>query len=699
MAYQHLNEDQPAAGTSIDRTTTLEDRSSPDVVTKLTDVDLDGETGASAAQARWAEREEDEEDEEEELNEGDTVTLLRDNREEEGEIDRDEVSGTVKIGDSSIQITTSQAHKFKWVRYTLGVCAFVLLFAFLVAAITLIAVAPPCDGGNNRSDNLEWWKTTIIYQCYPRSFQDSDGDGNGDLRGILKRVDYFVDIGVKTVWLNPIFRSPQKDGGYDISDYTDIDPLYGTLDDLKALLKEFHSKGIKLLLDFVPNHTSNEHPWFVESRTSKNNAKRDWYIWADGTDERNPPNNWISVFGGSAWTYDNATRQYYFHQFSEFQPDLNYRNPEVMEAMEQVLRFWLDLGIDGFRFDAVAFLLEDPELNNEVRNPNYNGTDCTVDVNSVSCYDFLIHNLTTDYPGIHNLTRSWRKIFDLYEGDRFMVGEIYDPVDKVMSYYGQNGDEFHFPFNFGLLENSSWFINGIDINKTISAWLDNMPEGAWPNWVLGNHDNPRVANRVGYFRAAAMNVLLLTLPGTPTTYYGEEILMTDFYDIPDNKKHDTVGNRRDPERTPMQWDTSPYAGFTSVNAEPWLPIPSNSTTYNVQSENNKKSMLSLYKNLARIKSEFPALRYANYHSILSTKEVHAYHRYHKSSSSNFTVLVNFSPDKQVVNLDSVSDVVSPSAICLSSNQNRTGSVNLTAVELDAGEALVLGSCTLSTSCG
>ena len=696
MAYQHLSEEQPAAGTGIDRTITLEDGSSPDVVTKLTDEHLDRETGASAAQIWGAEREEDEEDEEEELNEGDTVTLLRDHHEEEEEIAKDTVSETVTIGESAIQITTSQAHKFKWVRYALGVGAFVLLFAFLVAAIVMIAVAPPCNGGDNPNDNLEWWKTTIIYQCYPRSFQDSNKDGNGDLRGIINRVDYFVDIGVKTVWLNPIFKSPQKDGGYDISNFTDIDPLYGTLDDLKALLKELHSKGIKLLLDFVPNHTSDKHPWFLESRTSKSNPKRDWYIWADGVDGHNPPNNWISVFGGSAWTYDNTTRQYYFHQFSKFQPDLNYRNPEVIEAMEQVLRFWLDLDVDGFRFDAVKHLLEDPELRDEVHNPEYNVTDCAVNVNSSSCYSSLIHNLTTDYPGIHNLTRSWRKIFDSYEGDRFMVGEIYDPVDRVMSYYGQNGDEFHFPFNFFLLDNSNW--NGIDVNNTISAWLDNMPEGAWPNWVLGNHDNSRVASRVGHFRAAAMNVLLLTLPGTPTTYYGEEIFMTDLYNISDNKKHDTVGNR-DAERTPMQWDASTNAGFTHNNVDPWLPIPPNSTTYNVQSEkDDKRSMLNLYKNLAQIKSEYPALHYANYLSILSTKEVHAYHRYHESSSSNFTVMVNFSTSKQVVDLDSVSDISSPSVICLSSNLTRTGSVNLTAVELNAGEALILGSCTLSTSC-
>ena len=633
MAYQPLNEKQPTQEESNGAIGLGDEESRPE----LTDVHLsDGEAGAGAG--GWGEnpgnRVEEEEEEEEE---GDTVTLLRDYQEEDEEIKKaaeDGEPGRVMISDSRVQITTSQSHKFKWVRYALGVGAFVLLFAFLVTAITLIAVAPPCSSGDNPGNNLEWWKTTIIYQCYPRSFQDSNDDGNGDLRGIMNRADYFVEIGVKTVWLNPIFGSPQRDGGYDISNFYEIDPLYGTIDDLKALLKELDSKGVHLLLDFVPNHTSDKHLWFVESRTNLTNSKRDWYIWADGADDHTPPNNWISVFGGSAWTYDNTTNQYYFHQFADYQPDLNYRNPDVRAEMEKVLKFWLDLGVDGFRFDAVKHLLEDPALNNETRNPKYHGPP-----NCTTCYDFLVHNLTTDYPGIHNITRSWRRLLDSYQDERFMVGEIYDPPDVIMSYYGENRDEFNFPFNFFLLDNKDW--TGVAVNQTISSWLDNMPEGAWPNWVLGNHDNPRVATRVGNYLAAAMNVLLLTLPGTPTTYYGEEIFMTNNKNIPKNETRDPAGHR-DGERTPMQWDNSTHAGFTSYSVTPWLPLPVNSTVFNVQLErDDDRSMLNLYKRLAELKSKYAAFQFTNYTAILSTREVLAYTRYHESSSDRFIIVINF----------------------------------------------------------
>ena len=687
MAYQPLNEEQPAGGESNSNVGLGEEESR----SELTDVHLsDGEARAGAG--GWGKAPVEDEDEEEE--EGDTVTLLRDYQEEDEEIEKaaeDGEPGRVTISDSNVQITTSQSHKFKWVRYGLGVGAFVLLFAFLATAIALIAVAPPCRGGGE-TPTLEWWKTTIIYQCYPRSFQDSNDDGNGDLLGVMNRTDYFVEIGVKTVWLNPIFKSPQKDGGYDISNFTDIDPLYGTMDDFKALLEELHSKGegIHLLLDFVPNHTSDKHPWFVESRSSRTNPKRDWYIWADGQDDQTPPNNWISVFGGSAWTYDNATSQYYFHQFADFQPDLNYRNPEVRAEMEAVLKFWLDLGVDGFRFDAVKHLLEDPSLKNETRDPNYHGSpNCTTDISSNACYGSLVHNLTTDYAGIHDIIRSWRRVLNSYKPERFMVGEIYDPPEVIMSYYGENGDEFDFPFNFFLLGNQSW--TGVAVNQTIASWLNNMPEGAWPNWVLGNHDNPRVATRVGNYRAAAMNVLLLTLPGTLTTYYGEEIFMTNNMNISKDKIHDPSGHR-DGERTPMQWDNSTYAGFTGDSAMPWLPLPANSTVYNVQVErSNDSSMLNLYKKLAELKSNYTAFQFTNYTAILSTTEILAYTRYHESSSDRFIIVINFSTTEQTVDLDSIvssSEYSSPS-IYLSTNSNRTGTVDLKALVLGPGEAVII----------
>jgi glycosidase len=693
MAYRPLNEEQPAGEKSNGTVGLGEEEARTDLI----DVHLsDGEERAGAGGLGDAPDNQVEEEEEEE--EGDTVTLLRDYQEEDEEIKKateDGEPGRVTISDSNVQITTSQSHKFKWVRYALGVGAFVLLFAFLATAITLIAVAPPCRGGE--TPNLEWWKTTIIYQCYPRSFQDSNNDGDGDLRGIMNRTDYFVEIGVKTVWLNPIFKSPQRDGGYDISDFYKIDGLYGTMEDLKALLDELHSKGIRLLLDFVPNHTSDEHPWFVESRKNRTNPKRDWYVWADGQDDGSPPNNWISVFGGSAWTYDNATNQYYLHQFSDYQPDLNYRNREVKAAMEEVLKFWLELGVDGFRFDAVKHLLEDPALRDEARANTYSGPpNCTTNISSNDCYSSLVHNLTTDYPGIHDIIRSWRRLFDSYEPERFMVGEIYDPPEVIMSYYGENGDEFNFPFNFFLLGiDSSW--TGVTIDETISSWLDNMPEGAWPNWVLGNHDNPRVATRVGNYLAAAMNVLLLTLPGTPTTYYGEEIFMTNNKNILKNQTHDPAAHR-DGERTPMQWDDSTHAGFTSENATPWLPLPANSTVFNVQVErNDNRSMLALYKKLSELKSKYAAFQFTDYAAVQSTNETFAYTRYHESSSDRFIIVINFSLTNQTVDLDSAvssSEYSSPS-IYLSTKLNRTGSVDLKAVGLGPGEALVIAAKKLS----
>ena len=583
------------------------------------------------------------------------------------------------IQDDKIAVR-KETKTYKYLRRVLGVGAFVMLLAFLATAITLIAVSPPCS--DQTVEELPWWKTTVIYQCYPRSFQDSDGDGNGDLNGIRSRINYFVDIGIGTVWLNPIFTSPQMDNGYDIANYTNIDPLYGTLEDFEALLSELQDKGIHLLLDFVPNHTSDQHPWFLESRSSRTNStKRDWYVWADGNENGEPPNNWISVFGGSAWTYDNSTGQYYLHQFSKFQPDLNYHNPEVISAMEDVLKFWLSMGVDGFRIDAVKFLLEDPELRDEPINPDLNTTD-------PDGYDSLIHNFTTDYPGIHNITRSWRRILDSYSNDnhsreRFMVGEVYDPVETVMLYYGKHDSEFHFPFNFFLLENTNW--TGTAVSQTVANWLTNMPEGAWPNWVLGNHDNSRIASKAETYLARALNVLLLTLPGTPTTYYGEEILMTDV-DVPHNKSHDLNHQDRDKERTPMQWNISTNAGFTS-NSTPWLPVPGNYRLYNVEVEMESNStMLALYQMLIELRSNNTAFKYTDYESIQHSTPIYAFRRYHGSSSDQFLIVVNFSQQPTTAKFDAI---FSEPQIVLSSNLNRTGTVDLASVDLAQGEALVI----------
>ena len=629
-------------------------------------------------------------DQEEELNDEDTVHLLQEDSEieEQSEIETKEHDGMLRDGTPPAGARVADKKTYKIIRYVLGIGVFVLLFSFLAAAVTMIAIAPSCKNTNE----LKWWKTTVIYQCYPKSFRDTDKSGTGDLKGIIEKIDYFVDIGVDTVWLNPIFLSPQKDNGYDISNYTDVDPLYGTMDDLKSLLKEMKSRGLHLLLDFVPNHTSDEHPWFRESRSNTSNPKRDWYIWADGKDD-GPPNNWISLFGGSAWTLDNTTGQYYFHQFGDFQPDLNYRNPDVVKEMENVVRFWLDLGVDGFRIDAVIFLLEDPLLPDEVPDPSYSGPNCTGNISNPDCYGSLVHNYTSNYHGIHDIIKGWRKVVDSFD-DRFIVGEVYDPVEEVMTYYGENDDEFHFPFNFLLLGLSNW--TGFSVSQNVSSWLDNMPNNSWPNWVLGNHDNPRIANKVGNYLARAVNVLLLTLPGTPTSYYGEEIFMTDVY-VPPNKIHDLSG--RDKERTPMQWNKDTNAGFTSPGVDPWLPVATNFTQYNVEVErSDNTSMLSLYKQLVYLRSN-DSFKYTGYELVANTTEVYAFRRFYNRSTDEYIVVVNFGEASIDANVNSttVADLKDPT-IVLSSNLNRTGNVTLASVSLASGEAVVIKGSRPGLSC-
>ena len=613
------------------------------------------------------------------LSDDDTAALIPAEEEEEDQ----------PAGDPSpVPLKYAQPNsRYKVLRYILATGVFLLLISFLAAAITLVALSPACR--NMPKDGQVWWKTTVIYQCYPRSFKDSTGNGSGDLSGIKSKLDYFQYLGVNALWLNPIFTSPQRDNGYDVANYTDIDPLFGTIDDLKSLLKELHSKDMHLILDLVPNHTSEKHPWFLQSRSSTKSAKRDWYVWANASADGGPPNNWISLFGGSAWTLDTTTNQYYLHQFSEFQPDLNYHNPEVRKAMEDVIRFWFDFGVDGFRIDAVIFLLEDPDLGDEPPNPKYNDTlNCaSIHNNNSDCYNRLNHTKTKDYEGIHDIIRSWRKIADNYT-DKFFVGETYDPVDTVMTYYGNNSDEFHFPFNFLLLSNNNW--TGDAVSKLVSTWMDAMPEGAWPNWVLGNHDNPRIANKVGLYLTRALNVLLLTLPGTPTTYYGEEIFMTDVY-VPPDKQQDKYQDR-DKERTPMQWNTGANAGFTSSGVEPWLPVATNYSTYNVETEQkNSSSMVSLYKRLVKLISTEEAFRFAEYSPVMSDEDIFAYHRFHNGTADEFIVVINFSSSSTTANLTSIEQDFEGPIIELSSFDNgREGkAVDLSSVSLSGGEALIL----------
>jgi alpha-glucosidase len=410
-----------------------------------------------------------------------------------------------------------------------------------------------------------WWQLGIIYQLYPRSFRDSNDDGIGDLPGVIERLDYLKWLGIDALWLSPIHPSPMKDFGYDISDYLDIDPLFGTLADFDALVVKAHERGLRIILDFVPNHTSDQHPWFVESRSSRHNLKRGWYIWRDPASDGGPPNNWLSRFGGSAWAWDAATGQYYYHAYLEEQPDLNWRNPEVKTAMFEVLRFWLDRGVDGFRVDAIKQLIEDEQLRSNPPNPDYRSGQ--------SPYRQWLPLYTTDQPEVHDILIQMRRVLDEY-AERMMMAEIYDlPLDRLMAYYGAEGKEAHMPFNFELIR-LPW--DARVIAAGIAAYEAALPLYGWPNWVLGNHDQPRIASRVGPAQARVAAMLLLTLRGTPTLYYGDEIGMQDV-EIPPGLMQDpweknVPGLRlgRDPARTPMQWDKSLNAGFTQ--GRPWLPV-------------------------------------------------------------------------------------------------------------------------------
>jgi alpha-glucosidase len=483
------------------------------------------------------------------------------------------------------------------------------------------------------SIDSHWWQRAIIYQIYPRSFQDSNDDGVGDLRGIAGRLGYLKELGVDAVWLSPIFRSPMRDFGYDISDYRDVDPLFGTRADLARLIRLGHELGLKILLDFVPNHTSDEHPWFVESRASRHNPKRDWYIWRDAAADGGPPNNWLSEFGGSAWQLDAATGQYYYHAFLAAQPDLNWRNPDVVAAMHDVMRFWMQKGVDGFRVDVMWHLMKDDEFRDNPENPRWH--------DGMPPHQRVVPLYSADFPGIHDVVAGLRKVVDELD-ERLLIGEIYLPIERLVAYYGEDLRGAHLPFNFALLE-TPW--NARDIARLVATYEAALPPGGWPNWVLGNHDRPRIASRVGRGQARVAAMLLLTLRGTPTIYYGDELGMEQVKIPPDRvrdpweKNVPGLGLGRDGARTPMQWDASTFAGFSAV--EPWLPLAPDSAVSSVEMErSDAASMLNLYSRLIQIRREHPALQLGASHSVSTRGDVLVFAR--ELDPSRILVMLNFS---------------------------------------------------------
>ena len=487
-----------------------------------------------------------------------------------------------------------------------------------------------------------WWQVGTIYQIYPRSFWDSDGDGIGDLDGIRRRLDHLVALGIDALWISPIFSSPMADFGYDVADYCDIDPRFGTLADFDALLAAAHDRGLRVLLDFVPNHTSSEHPWFVESRSSRESSKRDWYLWRDSRPGGGPPNNWISDFGGSAWEWDAATGQYYYHAFLKEQPDLNWRNRAVRAAMMDVLRFWFDRGVDGFRIDVLWHMVKAADFPDNPANPVYRPE--MGEMHSV----LQLHS--TDQPEVHAIAAEMRAIADAYSApgrERVLIGEIYLPIARLMTYYGgASASGVHLPFNFQLIE-APW--DARHLARLIADYEAALPPGGWPNWVLGNHDRSRIASRVGEAQARVAAMLLLTLRGTPTLYYGDELGLPDVA-IPLERVQDPrelrepgLGLGRDPVRTPMPWDGSPQAGFTT--GTPWLPLNADWPTRNVAAEADiPGSMLALHGALLRLRRTTPALSIGRFVLLEAEGDVLAYERL--SGDERIVVVLNLGHREQ-----------------------------------------------------
>lgn len=482
-----------------------------------------------------------------------------------------------------------------------------------------------------------WWQRGIIYHIYPRSFQDSNGDGVGDLQGIVQRLPYLKWLGVDAVWISPVYPSPMADFGYDVSDYRDIDPLFGTLADMDEVIATAHRHGIQVILDFVPNHTSDRHPWFQASRSSRDNPQRDWYIWREPAPDGGPPNNWLSRFGGGpAWEWDEETGQYYLHSFLKEQPDLNWRNREVRAAMLDHLRFWFARGVDGFRIDVAYRVMKSAAFTDNPPNPAWEeGMDPSQRV---------IERYTKNTPAVHQFNRWLRAVADEYE-DKVLIGEMNLPLPELVKHYGQ-GDELHLPFNFRLVF-APW--DAATVRGLVEQYERELPRFGWPNWVSSNHDQPRVGTRVGRAQARVAMMLLLTLRGTPTIYYGDELGMVNV-PIPQEEVQDPWGRfvpelGRDPARTPMQWDASAHAGFCTPDVEPWLPAAPDFKQYNVAAEReDEKSMLALTRRLIALRRQSAALTQGSYRTLAAPEGMFAYAR--QEGDTHVVVALNFTATMQ-----------------------------------------------------
>jgi alpha-glucosidase len=528
-----------------------------------------------------------------------------------------------------------------------------------------------------------WWQTGVVYQVYPRSFADTTGSGTGDLAGIISRLDYLAWLGVDAIWISPFYPSPMADFGYDVSDYTDVDPLFGSLADFDALLASAHDRGIRVLIDYVPNHTSDQHPWFVDSRASRTSAKRDWYVWRDAKPDGSPPNNWISMFAGPAWEWDEATGQYYLHIFLKEQPDLDWRNPATRAAMFDVARFWLDRGVDGFRIDVAPMVMKDPELRDNPPTPEPDSG------RSSRLGSWLTQQHVNDHnhPDMHELYRSFRAMLESYPGERVSIGELHHPdFDTWARYYGERQDEIHVPFNFHVI-NSVWHADAV--RRAVEGVEGALPPGAWASWVLGNHDQPRFASpdRAGRDQAKVGMLMLLTLRGTPTIYYGDEIGMVDVpvatADARDPLERREPGRGRDQERSPMQWDASPNAGFTAPGIEPWLPLAPDADMVNVAGQaEDPDSILTLTRRLIEVRREHPVLRTGDFERFGPTPDgTFAFRRI--SPEGQITVALNLTGEPQSV------PGAGQGRVVIGTHRDRDGSRVETNLELRPNEAMIV----------
>ncbi|XP_063246872.1 amino acid transporter heavy chain SLC3A1 isoform X2 [Prinia subflava] len=538
------------------------------------------------------------------------------------------------------------------------------------ATIAIIALSPKC---------LYWWQASPIYQIYPRSFKDSNMDGNGDLKGIQEKLDHITSLNIKTVWITSFFKSPLKDLGYGAEDFYDVDPIFGSMKDFENLIAAIHEKGLKVIVDFIPNHTSDKHRWFQLSRNGTGKFA-DYYIWQDcpaAGGSAVPPNNWVSVFGGSSWQFDDVRKQCYFHQFGKEQPDLNFRNPAVQQEIHDIIKFWLGKGVDGFSFSAVKFLLEATHLRDE--------PPVKKDGASITAYSQLYHDYTTTQVGLHDIIRSFRHTMNGFSTEpgryRFMgsIDDEKEDIEATMMYYGTTFiQEADFPFNFNLINMKN--LSGNSVFEAVDSWMKNMPAGKWPNWAVGSPNAARISSRIGKEYINVMNMLLLTLPGTPVTYYGEEIGMENI----------ASANATLPGKSPMQWDGKINAGFTEGNSS-WLPVNPNYQSVNVEIQSSRSnSTLGLYRALTSLRSrELPLNRGWMCH-IWNDSNVFVYVRELDGLARVFMMVLNFGREATIDLKAKAPNLPSEAVIRLSTHFSNAGKVvNTQLIKTEKGEGLVL----------